>query len=176
MRGGLQEKAKWDQWYDRHCCRAFLPSICLHLLIEDFCLCRGLLDKVGNPEQRSVKKITIKMNLYLCQVILIRSNGPWFQGMTGPPGVAGPQGPPGHNVCSQLHPPCLQFLQFLIFRQNILYSFLIFPHFYSFCMTLLIGFCHAGFTWKAGREGVTRRACKSFIVALLLMLKSTGGC
>lgn len=29
--------------------------VSIHLLIEDFCFCRGLLDKVGNPEQRSVK-------------------------------------------------------------------------------------------------------------------------
>lgn len=43
-----------------------------------------------------------------------RSNDRWFQGMTGPPGVAGPQGPPGHNVCSQLRLPSLHFLQSLI--------------------------------------------------------------
>lgn len=29
-------------------------------------------------------------------------NDPWFQGVTGPPGVAGPQGPPGHNVSLQV--------------------------------------------------------------------------
>lgn len=34
----------------------------------------------------------------LSQDIPITSNDPWFQGLTGPPGVAGPQGPPGHNV------------------------------------------------------------------------------
>lgn len=74
----------------------------------------------------------------------------------------------------QLFPLYIFYVTF-DFRYNILYYFHIHipPSFYLFYTTLLIVFCHAGFTWKAGREGVTRRACKSFTVALLLMLKSS---
>lgn len=38
------------------------------------------------------------MSYSLSQDVPITSNDPCFQGLTGPPGVAGPQGPPGHNV------------------------------------------------------------------------------
>lgn len=90
------------------------------------------------------------MNLDLSQVIPIRSNDGWFQGMTGPPGVAGPQGPPGHNVCSQLRLPSLH-LQRL--RHNISSSFLIFPTFIHFTQRYSLAFAMQGLPGRPGEKG-----------------------
>lgn len=49
VRGGLQEKAKWDQWYECHCYTAVLHSSCSHVLMEEFLFLQGPPGQSGEP-------------------------------------------------------------------------------------------------------------------------------
>lgn len=82
-----------------------------------------------------------------------RLNDCWFQGMTGPPGVAGPQGPPGHNVCPQLGLPSSHCLQRLILDIifHILFSF--FPRFIHFTRCYSLVFAMQGLPGRPGEKG-----------------------
>lgn len=96
-----------------------------------------------------------------------------LQGLRGPPGVAGPQGPPGHNVSEEVtlltsfgfenHESITWRPEqiFHIHHIHFSFSFFFFKFVLFFLCNLFPCLSHAGFTRKAGRQRITRRACKS---------------